>query len=1009
MTLRNTTEGQEGADGADEGAASDVPPRTDVSELANAVVDGVVVDWQAAESRAAPHSLPVVRAMREVDTILGAHREVLTKESPRRRRPPPLTAGDTWSYLQIHKYLGGGGFGDVYEAFDPRIERATALKLLDAPDDSDEALLQEARLLAKVNHPNVVKVYGAERVDGRVGISMELLEGHTLSDELDQFGTMGADDAVVIGMKLCDALAEVHRQGIVHRDVKAQNVMRASGGRVVLMDFGIGLEESSGDEARPAGTPAYQAPELLAGKAPGVATDLYALGVLLFHLVTADFPVRGQTLREFRERHETGEVKHLRDLRPGLPEAFVQVVEKALEPDPDQRFKSAGAFHRALSRAMESSVLSGGRVRQSGWLRTVRTAVLQGLIWLVVFGGLWWFFRPAPPSEPARVLLTPLADRSNQQIFGESADTALRAKMSRSPIFAPVPEEDEIRASRQMLRPDPGAAFAPQEIEEAALRTESAGIVGGEIVNPEDALQLRLWLEAMNGGRRLAAEVTIPGSTSSSLDDAVQQAVNQLERSAADWMEVDGPLRASPESFEHATTSSLEALRHYTQGVRAYGDGDIDRSEDFMRLALARDPEFALAHLQLGHSVAAQGNPEAAAGAIQRAFQLRERTSSDHERLIISGTYYANARQYRKAIEAYRQVVGIRGDDGTILRQLAIAYRELSDLEEALDYARRGRYFADDTNINRGFFVYMLATAGRAEEALTEAEDAREQKITDYLLLSEALALLILDRPAEALRVTEALAASKDLTYKNLASWMEARVRIYEGQLDRTADILYRDRRTDALEGTDFLEMRRRYWAARLHWLAGRHDVAQEELRRVDLAMIPAHMTGWRSVAVLQAELGDLDSARDVLDRLEGLRAEYPSLLTDLVTSEVRGAILVAEGRAAEAVQALALGEAQSDVSFLRTLSRAHVALGNYQRAADHDQHLIDRRGELLEGDFSGLWVETLVRRARCLEHLGHAEQAAKLWSEARAHWGNQADRAFGEGGPADVLPDDGT
>lgn len=980
-----------------------------VSELAEAVAEGTAIDWQAVEQAAGPEELPVVQALREVETVLGAHRDVQAEQSPKRqRRPPSLQPGDSWSHLEIRGFLGGGGFGNVYEAFDPKVARATALKLLHAPDASDEALLREAQLLAKVSHPNVVQVYSADRIDARVGISMELLEGHTLSDELDQYGPMSADEAVVIGMKLCDALAEVHRQGIVHRDVKAQNVMRARGGRVVLMDFGIGFDESAGESARPAGTPAYLAPELLNGGKPEFRTDVYALGVLLFHLVTADFPVRGRSMTEFRQHHAEGKVRHLTDVRPGLPDAFVQVVEKALSPDPARRFATAGAFHRALSRAMESSFLARGASRRpKGWRRLVRNALVYGLGWSAIFGGLWWLFSSAPKPEPARILLAPVMDRSGQAVFGESADAALRSEMRSSPLFSPVPEADEIQVSHQMLREDPAAALTPAEAREAAYRTASAAVVGGEILAMPNDWRFQLWLETMDGeGRRIAVEEPLSALTSSALEIAIKESTARLEKAAMGWMKEGGPLRHPAEELLPATTPSLKALRLYTAGVRAYSDGDIEGSESFMRRALQQDQDFALAQLQLGHSVAAQGNPEAALRAVEKAFELRRRTSSDHERLSIEGAYYAVVRQYRRAIEAYRQVLGIHGDDPTTLRQLAIAYRELGEIDRTVEFARRGRHSDGDVSINHGFFVYTLATAGLAQEALSEAMEARErQATTPYLLLSEALAYLILDRPADALRASDDLAKTDSTTYKNLASWMEARTQIYAGQLDRAAEILYKDRRTDAVEGTDYLEMRRRYWAARLLWLEGRGDEALHGLDQVDLSMIPAHMTGWRSVAVVQAELGDIESARVVLAGLGGLREEYPSLLADLVTSEVEGAILMAEGRPADAIDVLSAVEAQSDVSSLRALARAYVALGDFQRAVQCDQRLIERRGELIEGEFSGLWVETLVRLARSLERLGRFEEASGYWNEARAHWGDLADRAFGPGGPADVLP----
>jgi hypothetical protein len=156
---------------------------------------------------------------------------------------------------------------------------------------------------------------------------------------------------------LCGALAAVHAKGLIHGDVKAHNVMREEGGRVVLMDFGAGrsMQAWSPTADLLAGTPLYLCPERLRGGAPSAATDIYSLGVLLYHLVTQDYPVEGATRGEVEAAHRSGQRTRLRDRRPDLPDAFVAAVERALAPDPAARFASAGAFDEALAAAVTSA------------------------------------------------------------------------------------------------------------------------------------------------------------------------------------------------------------------------------------------------------------------------------------------------------------------------------------------------------------------------------------------------------------------------------------------------------------------------------------------------------------------------------------------------------------------------------------------------------------------------------------------------------------------------------
>src|SRR4029453_2894471 len=201
---------------------------------------------------------------------------------------------------------------------DSHLNRDVALKLLRGdvthfrPIDR---LLSEARKLAQVRHPNVVTVHGADVRDGRAGLWMELVEGQTLDAWLRVHGPMGAGEAATTGIDLSRALAAVHAADLVHGDVKAQNVVREQGGRIVLMDFGAGRAQGA-DAAGVAGTPMYLAPGVLAGEPPTIQSDLYSLGVLLFHLLTRAYPYTGADVDGLRDAHADGERRWLRDLRP---------------------------------------------------------------------------------------------------------------------------------------------------------------------------------------------------------------------------------------------------------------------------------------------------------------------------------------------------------------------------------------------------------------------------------------------------------------------------------------------------------------------------------------------------------------------------------------------------------------------------------------------------------------------------------------------------------------------
>jgi serine/threonine protein kinase len=296
---------------------------------------------------------PETHWLQRSDAERRMHRQRLDRHASASGQPRPM-----WGHLRLLEPIGTGAFGDVYRAFDTRLHREVALKLVrvgDCQQQRNASALSEGRHLAKVQHPNVVTVLGVDTCDGRVGFWMELIRGYTLAQLLRDLGPLGAREAVLIALDLCRALAAVHAAGLVHGDIKAQNVMREQGGRVVLMDFGAchGPNVKSDGLRRMTGTLVYLAPELLNGQVPAISGDIYSLGVLLFHLVTRDYPVRRHSVEEFKRAFSEGRARRLHDVRPDLPDAFVKAVDCALSYDPGQRYGTAGDMHSALARVLE--------------------------------------------------------------------------------------------------------------------------------------------------------------------------------------------------------------------------------------------------------------------------------------------------------------------------------------------------------------------------------------------------------------------------------------------------------------------------------------------------------------------------------------------------------------------------------------------------------------------------------------------------------------------------------
>ena len=330
-------------------------PRDPIDRLVDAVSERADLDWDETERTSeSAEDLALVRNLRSLRAIadFGAP---LSRLDSRFDVPRPVGADDasglrpavpskTWAHLTILEKIGEGVYGEVFRAWDPRLGVDVALKLVPSEFCAEDESLAEARLLARVNHENVARVFGVDRADGWVGIWTEYVDGVTLADLARDEAPLAEPRLREIAGSLLAAAGAIHDAKIVHRDLKPDNVLVQKDGRVVVADFGCGsLRTGAGaaNRARFAGTPRYLAPELFARGTPTPGTDCYALGVMLHVLATGKYPVDAKDVAELKAAHREGRRNRLADARPDLSGAFAATVDRALDPDPTKRFRSA--------------------------------------------------------------------------------------------------------------------------------------------------------------------------------------------------------------------------------------------------------------------------------------------------------------------------------------------------------------------------------------------------------------------------------------------------------------------------------------------------------------------------------------------------------------------------------------------------------------------------------------------------------------------------------------------
>ena len=264
----------------------------------------------------------------------------------------------------IDKRVGEGGMAYVYRATDRETNRAVAVKVLMSRLASDAEsvarLNREAQLAMKLNHPNCCGLLAHGDANGLPYLVMPFLEGETLATRENRVGPMPISDAVALVIQLCRGLQHAHDQGVMHRDLKPENIMlvkELGRDRAVVMDFGLAKERIVGAEANRLtatgivlGTPEFMSPEQIRGKPVDPRSDVYALGVMAFEMLTGELPFDGATAQETMLNHLTGRPRRLKAVRKSVPDLLAQVIDRAMKIEPTDRFQTMAEFAEALGR-----------------------------------------------------------------------------------------------------------------------------------------------------------------------------------------------------------------------------------------------------------------------------------------------------------------------------------------------------------------------------------------------------------------------------------------------------------------------------------------------------------------------------------------------------------------------------------------------------------------------------------------------------------------------------------
>lgn len=436
--------------------------------------------------------------------------------------PPSLSLSGTVfaGRFQVVEELGRGGMGVVYRAFDTRLREEVALKVIKPEIASDKKALErfstELKLARRIVHRNVCRMYELMEHQGVRFISMEYVPGEDLKSFIKRARRLDIGAAVAIGIQVCEGLAEAHRLGVVHRDLKPGNIMIDKEGNAKIMDFGIArsrLEKGITGEGRMIGTPEYISPEQIDGEVADARADLYALGVILFEMVCGTYPFEGDTAQIIAQKIHGKKPPDPKTINPHVPDALSKVILKSLEKNPDKRSGSAADVVAEL-RQIENDLPTSERITVKARSSVIsrlshlrrKRKILSGVLGLAAFAIAavlltrpWSGPAPAGPVSVSRPTLAVLffANRTNEkslEVWQRSLCTKFISSIRQLSPGLSVVRQTAIYSYLKKLHLDSGE-YSDDDLAEIAKESGASHILTGQLMKVGDNLQIYYDLE----------------------------------------------------------------------------------------------------------------------------------------------------------------------------------------------------------------------------------------------------------------------------------------------------------------------------------------------------------------------------------------------------------------------------------------------------------------------------------------------------------------------------------
>ncbi len=944
---------------------------------------------------------------------------------------------------RVVERLGVGGMGEVYKAYDDRLERWVAIKRIRADkgeaEENRERFQREARATARLSHSAIVHLYDIFHDGDNDCIVMEYVEGQTL-DKRVMAGALDPPQVAGLGEEIATGLAEAHAKGILHRDLKVENIIVTPEGHAKILDFGLAKPMLRGDlddqltgKGQLVGTSRAMAPEYVSGEEVDHRSDLFSLGVLLYEAATGHSPFKSHntlaTLKQVMLYRQTP----AHQLSSQVPPELSDLIDRLLEKDPADRIQSAEETARELrllaGRLSSESIArpSSGTVVEPGetFFAPTATATALDLLsrrrWIVAAAALaavlvaglalsWWLDERAGAEgagsaevfsfqERDRIVVTDFDNRTAEPLFDDSVDFAFRVGLEQS-RFAQVLPTSQVRAALQRMQRDPNVPVTRETGIEICKREGAKALVSGSIVKIGDAYTLTGTIVDPQSGASTFT-TTAKAREQNEIVSALEKVTQAIRTNLGESLKAIAETRA----LEKVTTDNVEALKAYTLGVAKMGVGERQAAVQLFEQAIRLDSEFAMAHAKLG-AYWIHFDTARALAYLDEAARLSERLT-ESERLYVEG-WVARARGTpEEEFQIWSLLSTLYPNDYAGHNNVgnSLWFFQYRFAEAAQAFRQAERVAAPEyLPVIYSNIAYCQLAQGQAEEALASLENAADLRGWDAL----ADTYLFMKRYDEA----RTLLAEALLDPSSYAQF-EAKSRVVlnhadQGNFAAAVDVAREVNELANREGDGRMVLASHLWIVSSLAQLDRGAELREALQQANEAARTL-LTAGRPELVpvpLLALVGKLDARSSASSTAELFLARIEPLVEGRAVWQagagmLAGEILSAEGRHEEAVKrirdALASGET---FQAHESLARAYEELGDTVAARAEYEWLVENRGRAIVECFQEScqivsvidWALAHYHLGRLHEQDGDPEAAAEDYRRFLDHWRDARD-----------------